>query len=468
MKIRHKITLWISGTALLAALGFSSFIYFELLEEPYRIIRKQLTHLTTLIVDEGRQSTTIPWQIQPRHILYDPDLYWLKVTDTQGTILYQSKPSLFVDLAEKHDKTEYTVERKIPRDLIFLGQDKDDEVAFRVKVSKATIKGETVTIRLGQPIEPLEQSVEELMREFATALISCTILTILASFWLAGRILQPLSHITHLATEISERSLHKRLPEGKNNDEIGKLIHTLNTMFDRLESSFDSQREFIGNASHELKSPIAIMRLNLEELLVNETLDPAIRRHLESQFTSLQRLSHLVSKLLDLSRLQQQGLNHLTICDITGLVSEINTEFQEMLTSHHLTIDSQLPPGLTIKGDRDQLLRLLTNILDNAIRYSTNTAPAEIRVTAHQDGKFITITISNPSPTISPQQCHQAFEQFYRLGKSRSSSRDGTGLGLTIARKICQLHGGNLSMTHKNGFTHLKIVLAQQGSNLYS
>jgi len=449
MKIRKKITLWISGTALVSTLIFSSIIFFELMEEPFKFIDKEMQYMTESLVEQMKVPVMDQGRYDLSHLPYNPDLYWIKVTDKSGGILYQSALTRYTDIPPSgNKKTTYMIERLIPRSQIRLEQDDKDDVFFRVMVIKTELDGAPIEVRIAKPIEKLEEELLDLGRYISFSLALCTLVIILVSYKLAGKILAPISDISRMAKEISETSLYKRIPLSPNQDELQNLSIALNKMFDRLQYSFKRQKEFIGNASHELKSPITLLMLSQEEMLMNEELSSSANESVMKQLDTTRRMSHLVRNLLDLSRLEQQETLDKKTVNLTVLMDRILDDYADLLSAKNIKIENQLPNDLLFNGDPEKLFRLFINLIDNGIRYNFEK-DGFILIEGKKTNMEILLKISNTGPPIPGEDLGLVFEQFYRVEKSRSITHGGSGLGLSIAKKIVELHDGTISITNE-------------------
>lgn len=447
MKIRKKITLWISGTALLSTIVFSSFIFFELLEEPFKFIDNEIQHMTQSLV----QHMNMPLEkdrFDLSRMPYNPDHYWIKVTDNNDNILYQSKITHYTQIPPSGDKTTYMIERTIPRSQIWLGQDDHDDVLFRVMVTEAKLGRLPVIIRVAKPIEGLEEEWIKLLRRIIVSLTLCTLIIIFLSYKLAGKILSPVVAISGMAREISENSLHKRIPLSRNKDELHDLSTSLNNMFDRLQYSFNRQKEFIGNASHELKSPITRLILAQEEMLMNDNLPSSANKDLLNQLDTTRRMSHLVRNLLDLSRLEQQETLVREQINMTTLTNQVLNDYTELFAAKNIRVENKMARDLIFRGDREKLFRLFVNLIDNSIRYNFKENGLII-VDGRKKDKGILMEISNTGLRIPEDELSLVFGQFYRVEKSRSTIHGGSGLGLAIVKKIVELHNGSIYITNE-------------------
>ncbi len=448
MKIRKKITLWISGTALLSSIAFSSIIFLELMEEPFKFIDKEIRHMAHSLANQMSSGEISSGEYDLSNMPYNPDSYWIIVKLDNGQTLYQSKLTRYTDLSGRVGKSKYLIEKNIPRSQIWLDQDTHDNVLFRVMIIYKQINNTLAEIRIGKPIETLEENLIELVINIGISLFICVLLIFCLSFVLAGRILAPISTITRLAREISQKSLDKRIPLKDKKDELYELSVSLNNMFDRLQKSFRRQKDFIGNAAHELKSPITLLMLAQEEILMNDDLSSPINENLTNQLETTRRMSHLIKNLLDLSRLEQQETLKNDPVDLTSLLNEVLEDYKDMLTEKQIIVQNDVIHPFPIIGDHEKLFRLLVNLIDNAIKYNIDIN-GTIIIKAKKFHKSMRLEIFNTGREIPKKDLNKVFEQFYRVEKSRSLSHGGSGLGLAISKKIVSLHHGDMVITNE-------------------
>lgn len=447
MKIRKKITLWISGAALLSTIVFSSIIFWELTEEPFKLIDKEIQHMATTLAERIRDAGSSLEKLNLNGMPYDPDHYWIMVKDDQGQILYQSKLTEYANLLIPNEKSRYLIEKHIPRSEIWLKQDSKDDVLFRVMVVCEQVRGHSIEIRIAKPIEDLEEELIDLGIDIGVSLCLCALGIFILSYALAGRILRPISKIINQSREISEKSLDKRIPLGKTRDELYELSVALNKMFDRIQHSFNRQKEFIGNASHELKSPVTLLMLAQEDMLMSEELSPLAEESLVKQLETSRRMSHLVKNLLDLSRLEQQDILYIDQVDLAALVERVLDDYADVIAEKQICIQNQMNHPCPVIGDPEKLFRLFVNLIDNAIRYNL-PAGGIIKIRVERSKTEVCIEILNSGFEIPEQDIPRLFEQFYRVEKSRSQALGGSGLGLAIAQKIVNLHNGRIDISN--------------------
>jgi signal transduction histidine kinase len=449
MKIRKKITLWISGTSLLSTIVFSSIIFWEMTEEPFKLIDKEIQYMAEALTDRIKDTKLLGTDLNLSSMPYNPDHYWIMAKDGKGKVVYQSRLTEFTDLADDSsgfsEKIVYVAEKHIPRSKIWLKQDAKDDVMFRVMVIPKKIDGHDLEIRIAKPIEDLEEELISLAVRVSTSLLLCALVIFIVSYVLAGRILRPVSAIIRQSQEISEKSLDKRIPLGKNRDELYELSVALNKMFDRIQHSFNRQREFIGNASHELKSPITLLMLAQEDLLMSGNLSPDAEDGLIKQLQTSRRMSHLVKNLLDLSRMEQQETLYFDQVALDELINRVLDDYVDVIEEKQIRVQTRMAESYLIRGDYEKLFRLFVNLIDNAIRYNlASRGTIEIEMERIKSG--VRIDILNSGPNIPEQDIPHLFEQFYRVEKSRTQTLGGSGLGLAIAKKIVSLHNGTITI----------------------
>jgi len=245
---------------------------------------------------------------------------------------------------------------------------------------------------------------------------------------------------------------------GKSRDELYELSGSLNRMFDRLQYSFDMQKQFIADASHELKSPITLLMLFMERAVHRKDLPDAFKQRLMHQGNILRRMSRLVKNLLDLSALELKRNIDFKEVSLPSLLKSVLGDYEDVFAAKRIIVDMDIPENLAVRGDKDELQRVLINLVDNAIKY--NRDGGEIRIKASKDDQGVHLSLFNTGRGIPKADLDKVFEQFYRVEKSRSLRYGGSGLGLTIVKRIVELHGGTLEMQSEPGaWTRVNITL---------
>ena len=454
MKARTKITIWTSSFTLLVAIAFSFFSLREIAEQPLKLIDGDLQDIRDIVIQRiSAQSSTS----QSAEILsqYPFARYYIKVVDADKRVRMQSAMTTHVDLPlPSEDRFSFV---QMDMGLEFLDISEEDrqelaesqqkEVPFRVLREQKEIDGQSYIFFIARPVPIFKLEMNELITGSLVGAGIATILVIIASYSLSGGILKPLSRINALIKEISEVSLDKRLPVGKNRDELHTLSESLNKMFDRLQFSFDRQKEYIGSASHELKTPLTVLMLGHEKLLQEELSEKA-RNTIEKQLDTLHRLNKMVRNLLEISRLEQLESFTAEAVDLKPLILHVVEEFEDILASRDITVHTALEQSV-IWGDREKLLQMLINLLDNAIKYNLPSA-GQIWITTRPELDMVEFSIANTGKIIPKESLEKIFEQFYRVEQSRALQFGGAGLGLAIVQQIVILHRGSIVAMHKS------------------
>ncbi|HEV7898327.1 MAG TPA: ATP-binding protein [Planosporangium sp.] len=284
-------------------------------------------------------------------------------------------------------------------------------------------------------LEPVADSMHEL-RILLAAVVPVLIVLVGATTWtLVGRTLEPVEAIRRQVAEISATALDRRVPEPATADEVGRLARTMNDMLDRLDVAARRQRTFVADASHELRSPLAVIRTKLEVALARPAgVDwPGLAGEwLDEQG----RLARLVDDLLLLARLDE-GVPVVapTTVDLDELVLR---EAADLRARGQVHVDVSRVAGGRVRGDAQRLRRVVDNLLDNAERHAAGTVTIEL---GQRDG-VVEFAVCDDGPGIPLVSRQRVFERFVRLDESRARGSGGAGLGLAIVRDIVAGHGG--------------------------
>jgi signal transduction histidine kinase len=294
-----------------------------MIEQPYRLIDGELNTVSKLVMRYAHPSAEKPESVKNTNTPINSKQYWIKVFDDHKKVVYQSELTRYFDLPLYDKHSGYTVRTTIPKERLRLHQDENNEVTFRVRRFRVPVQGGTYVVQIGKPIEKLDEEIFELIKGIAFGLMAAMLLLVFLSYLIAGKVLKPIGVIDRLAREINDKNLSVRIPLGKSRDELYRLSESLNRMFDRLESSFETQKEFIASASHELKSPLALLQLSLEDGVQDPNLPDNLRHQLIRQTDIVRRMSRLVKNLLDLSALELKECFDLKEINLAELLKSV-------------------------------------------------------------------------------------------------------------------------------------------------
>jgi signal transduction histidine kinase len=265
----------------------------------------------------------------------------------------------------------------------------------------------------------------------------------------AGRVLRPIGRITAVARDIQATDLSRRIELPGPEDELKQLADTFDAMLARLDAAFAAQRQFVADASHELRNPLAIIRTNVDVALADPHADPDDLRHtIVVVRRASDRMARLVDDLLALARRQEPILEHEPV-DLGAAIVEASDDFMVPAAARGIVLDRAIAPGVIVIGDRDALKRAVANLLENAVRLAP--AGSRIRLATGSEGDRAWIAVADEGPGIAPEDQAHVFDRFWRADKARARADGGTGLGLAIVRQIAESHGGQVRLQSKPG-----------------
>jgi signal transduction histidine kinase len=292
------------------------------------------------------------------------------------------------------------------------------------------------------------QTLAELRRLTFGALGLVFLAALGIGYVVAGRVLRPVGKITAAARRIQASNLSERIALQGPQDELKTLADTFDAMLERLDTSFTAQRQFVADASHELRNPLAVIQTNADVALQEEGVPEVVRSRLDAVLRATDRMRRLVDDLLALARLEL-ATGQRSEVDLSALVGEVGDELDPLARSHGLALVLSHEPGLHVVADRDAVKRALANLLDNAFRHSPRSGA--VRVGAERRNGWAVLSVADDGPGLSPVEQELVFERFWRSDSSRSRESGGSGLGLAIVRRIAESHGGEVSVTSSPG-----------------
>jgi heavy metal sensor kinase len=278
--------------------------------------------------------------------------------------------------------------------------------------------------------------------------------TVLVGSWIARRALQPVDSIITEVREITDgRTLHRRLAVPMIKDELGRLADTLNEMMARLERSFVALRRFTADASHELKTPLTVLRASVERALTTPGLPQDTLATLEEALQEVNRMSELVDALLTLARADEGRAElHREPVDLRDIVAEAG-ETGELLAEHAgVAMDVTTPAAPVVCAvDRSRVRQLVLNLLTNAVKYTPSGGRVTVEL-GRDDGQAV-LAVADTGIGIAPGDLPHIFDRFWRAdaARTRTSERAGAGLGLAICKWIAEAHGGSIEVQSRPG-----------------
>ncbi len=309
-----------------------------------------------------------------------------------------------------------------------------------------------VVIQVGESLATLHT----LLHQLVAALLVVGFLVLAAcaagSYWLAGRSFAPMKRLAETARKIQAGDLHQRVPVPPVRDEMQYLAVTLNEMLDSLDESFSSQRRFVADASHELRTPVAVIRNKAEVALLRSRSQDEYCTALHSIHAETERLSYLISDLLALARGDEgQARFEREAVRLDTLVEAVTANAQGLAEERGITLSMQVPQPVTLIGDEARLIQVLLNLLDNAIRY-TNPG-GHVHMSLRTSGAAAQLVVRDTGIGIAPEHLPHIFERFYRAdpARRRTGGSSSSGLGLSIVEWVVHAHGGAVAVESRVG-----------------
>lgn len=358
---------------------------------------------------------------------------FVQVVDDSGTVLTSSR-----NIAGEARLTSEPAGRTLD-----ITNSPVDVGTFRVYVHD-TGTADRFAVIVGSSLENVDNTIEVVAALLVLGIPSLVLLVALVTWTVVGHALKPVEAIRAEVADIGGADLHRRVPAPTTHDEIGRLAMTMNAMLDRLEAASDRQRNFVSDASHELRTPIATVRHELDVARADPSVDLEVV--LDDITEENQRMQHLVDDLLLLARedqtllAAQSSLAKHAIVDLDDLA---------LVEAHRRrppgpAVDTRLQAEAQIYGDERQITRVLANLVDNAIRHAQEAVRIEIDA---GDGTAI-LHVDDDGPGVAAADRWRIFERFTRADDARSrGDSGGSGLGLAIARDLVSNHGGTIIVT---------------------
>ncbi len=313
------------------------------------------------------------------------------------------------------------------------------ESTFRLVSRRVDGPDGPVVIHVAASLDEVDESARVVASSLTVVVPSAAAILAALVWWLVGRTLRPVEAIRVQVAGIGSADLQRRVPEPRGDDEIARLARTMNAMLERVETAARRQQAFVADASHELRSPLTRIRSEIEvDLAHPDRADPAAtQRSVLEETTALERL---VADLLHLARSDATaGELRREAVDLDDIVL---SEVRRLRASSDVDVDAGGVTAAQIHGDRDQLARLVRNLLDNAGRHASRT----VTITLAEHGGDAVLVVEDDGPGIPADQTDRVFERFTRLDDARAQSSGGTGLGLAICRDIVGRHGGTVAI----------------------
>lgn len=470
--LRLKLTLWYVLILGILLISFSSFLYFTLSRSLYRDVDQKLRSLAELIASEpasplfkfgfGNIDQTLEASLNLK-----PIGKFIQVLDESGRIGRKSENlksiQLPISLYALRNASKGLVTYETNHSF---GNAPLRIITYPVKQQDQVTK----IIQVASSLEDVEDALKTLLILLLITVPSVLVIASLGGQFLANKALKPVDRITQTARMITSQNLNQRIQTLKVKDEISRLIDTFNEMISRLDRSFSQIKQFTTDASHELKTPLTILKGEVEVALRKKRLPHEYEEILKSNLEEINRMSKIVEDLLLLSkadigeiRLKKEDIPFVRF--LSELIEQMKILAQpkkiQIELSNHQSKDQE---EIHIFGDPLRMRELFINLIENGIKYTEEGGRILITLTKEQDGRsgsavgsdkrmegFAKIVVADTGIGIAKENQEKIFNRFFRVDKARSREQGGSGLGLSICKWIVEAHQGEITVESEPG-----------------
>jgi len=467
--LRFKLTLWYVLILGILLISFSSFLYFTLSKSLHQDMDNKLRSLAELIASESSSPLSKFGfgnidQALEASLNLKPIGKFIQVLDESGNIGRKSENLKNVQLP-----ISLNALKNASKGLITFETNRSiGNTPLRVITFPVTENNHvTKIVQIASSLEGVEDALNTL---FIILIITVPLALMVASLggqFLAHKALKPVDNITQTARIITSQNLNQRITPPNVKDEISRLIETFNEMISRLDQSFRQIKQFSSDASHELKTPLTILKGEVEVTLRKERPPEEYQQTLKSNLEEINRMSQIVEDLLLLSRADtgEVRLNKEDI-NLTEILNEVVTQMGRLAMSKGLSLStSNHHQDIHIFGDALRIRELFINLIENGIKYTEQGGSIHITLQKENDlfvrsqgdwkegekGEFAKVIISDTGIGIAKENQERIFSRFFRVDKARSREQGGSGLGLSICKWIVEAHQGEIVVESELG-----------------
>ncbi len=435
--IKFRLTMWYLVVIVVLMLGFGILAYFMMSFSLYGnqddALRNRMVELQSELQSGGGGPITFAGR----------PAFMVMVYDSNYDLLQSLGPNVqFMNIST-------LVKRALLGTTVLQDAVTADNQKVRLLAAPANLGDARIVIIVGSDPSDIESTLASFRKILGFSGLAITIFAAAGGVFLANRVLRPVDKINQAAHEIGESDLSRRI-EVNSEDELGRLSGTLNMMFQRLESAFNRQRQFTADASHELRTPLAIIQAESTLALEKGRTEQEYLKSLETVAQESAFMSTIIEKLLFLARIDA-GREPYSFQEVNlhDLLQELSQDLDVLAKEKGLVFTSGRTEDLKVIGDKTKLRQLFLNILSNAMTYTPSGGTVSFEIYPQKEAAVV--AISDTGIGIPPEHIPFLFERFYRVDKTRSRSEGGSGLGLSIADKIAEAHGGKIEVESKVG-----------------
>jgi heavy metal sensor kinase len=446
--IRFRLTAWYSAILAASLIAFGALGFLALKQSLFHAVDEALEDRVAGVRHfmEEQTASLSAGEIRDEfreHSVLGPGGDLFQVCDAKGVWLYRSaaleNAGVTIQLPGQIGAGGEFTERVVAGALV------------RFHAKPVQVLGKTYTIQVASPVDELVEGMWRFQWTLVLAIPALLSAAAAGGWWLSHRALAPVDAITAAARSIEGKNLDRRLPVGATDDELQRLSTTLNQMLDRIEGSFERVRRFTADASHELRTPIALVRTSAELALRKPRSEEEYRDAMQEILNEAERTTELLEGLLSLARADAGKASlELTNVDASEVLREAGVAGKRLAERKGLAFEmARLTPGLIVRANREALRRLLLILIDNAVKYTP--ADGKVNVEAELAGGKLEVAVRDNGCGIRAEDSPYIFERFYRADSSRNRDSGGVGLGLALAEWIATAHETAIQVETQEG-----------------
>ena len=442
-----RLTLWYLAIFALGEIIFGAGMWFILRNNVLDMVdddlESQVEDLKSFLATQKNDASLVKLQqdfAEKYAIEHSGD--YLAVYTADGSMLYRSA---FLEAHPSVVLPPHQITRTISRSR------RIDKRPFRFLFENLDVNGRTYTVEVGIPADDAFETLE-LFRFYL--LLFAPLLLLLAAglgYWMSRRALAPVDALVRTAREVSGTNLNSRLQKLRTGDELQRLSDTLNEMLDRIETAFLRVTEFTADASHELRTPVSLIRTEAELALRRSRKEEEYRESLRHILLEAERTTALIEQLLAVARSDsgRESVN-LQPLNLSQILRDVAEGWRQVALMRDVNLTAEIgDQNAFVRGDETLIRRLAEILLDNAFKYTPS--PGSVRLRLEQTGNKAVLVVCDSGLGIAPEEQNKIFERFYRVDKARSRAQGGAGLGLSIAQWIVAQHGGSIRVESNMG-----------------
>jgi heavy metal sensor kinase len=449
--IRFRLTMWYVVILGIILCSFSGFLYFTLSRSLHQYMDAKIKSIAEFVAS-SYSSPYAKYGLNLDRIIEDatgrtPTGKFIQVLDKKGRIGLKSgslgRFQLPITLEALRNASKGRVTFETNRTI--------GTSPIRI-VTMPIIEGRRITniVQVASSLEDVERALKTLFLILSITIPSALAVASVGGNFLANRALRPVKEVTNTARAITSHNLNKRIRIEKVKDEIGHLAETFNDMISRLDQSFRNIRQFSADASHELKTPLTVLKGEIEVALRRARTAEEYRKILSSNLEEINNMTKIVDDLLLLSRADtgEVALTKTRV-NLSEFLTEMQIQAQVLATSKSIDVYFHNNQSVSAQVDPLRLKSMMLNLIENGIKYSV--PGGRIDITLEKEDSFAIITVSDQGIGIPQEALPHIYDRFFRVDKARSRKEGGSGLGLSICKWIAEAHNGSISARSELG-----------------